>query len=79
MKPNRLLLAASQKPERGHNSNSVDVRKLKAYVLKIFPEQSLLRELVLNEPDELDVRELGWKINTWLRVFNKEDKTQVKQ
>lgn len=53
------------------NSKSVKLQRLKSFAEKL-PEQSLLRNLILAEPDEIDALEYVGKVGTWLKILEME-------
>ncbi|MDG7024971.1 MAG: hypothetical protein JRN45_10695 [Nitrososphaerota archaeon] len=50
----------------------VDIRALKRWVASSFGSSSLLRKVVLVEPDYLPAEELVGKIGTWLAILREE-------
>lgn len=50
----------------------VDIRALKTFVATKFGPPSILRKVMLAEPDRLPAEELIGKIGTWLAIL-KED------
>ena len=50
----------------------VDIRALKRSVTSSFGSSSLLRKVVLAEPDYLPAEELVGKIGTWLAILREE-------
>ena len=50
---------------------TVDVRRLKDFALRL-PRAAVLRDLLLTEDDELDVKEFIVKMDLWLKLLNRE-------
>jgi hypothetical protein len=50
----------------------VDIRALKQSVVTRFGPSSLLRKVILAEPDRLPAEELVGKIGTWLAILREE-------
>lgn len=50
----------------------VDIRALKSTVVAKFGPSSLLRKVMVSEPDHLPVEELIGKIGTWLAILREE-------
>jgi hypothetical protein len=50
----------------------VDIRALKQCVVTRFGPSSLLRKVILAEPDRLPAEELVGKIGTWLAILREE-------
>lgn len=46
----------------------VDVSKLKAFVLKDFPRDWVLKDIVLSEPDKMPALEFCAKVDVWLKL-----------
>lgn len=51
---------------------SLNIRKLKLFAFEKLPKQSLLREIILSEPDELDAHEFIVKVDVWLKLLKRE-------
>lgn len=57
----------------------LNIKPLKELVFKEFPPDSVLRDLILSEDDELTAEEFIVKTRTWLKLVNREfadDKAQ---
>lgn len=50
----------------------IDIRVLKHYVSTKFGSSSLLRKVIVAEPDYLPAEELVGKIGTWLAILREE-------
>jgi hypothetical protein len=50
----------------------VDIRALKRFVAAKFGVPSLLRKVMVVEPDHLPAQELVGKIGTWLAILREE-------
>lgn len=50
----------------------VDIRSLKRVAAKILPVDSILRKVLLSEPDSLEAREYLAKLGTWLLLLREE-------
>lgn len=50
----------------------VDIRALKGFVASKFGSSSLLRKVIVAEPDYLPAEELVGKIGTWLAILREE-------
>lgn len=56
---------------------SVDIRLLKDFAFAEIRRDSLLRELLLSERDELDAIEFIAKIDVWLKILRGSQKTET--
>lgn len=52
--------------------NRVVLRRLKRFAVDKLPSESLLRLVILEEPDELDVAAFLAKMGTWLLIAKEE-------
>ena len=52
--------------------NEVDIKALKNFVTARFGSSSLLRKVIVAEPDYLPAEELVGKIGTWLAILREE-------
>jgi len=50
----------------------VRITRLKDFAVNYLPKDSRLREVILNERDELDVNEFVAKIDVWLKLLKME-------
>jgi len=50
----------------------VRITRLKDFAVNSLPKDSRLREVILNERDELDVNEFVAKIDVWLKLLKME-------
>ncbi len=50
----------------------VDIRALKDFVTTKFGSTSLLRKVIVTEPDQLPAEEFIGKIGTWLAILREE-------
>ena len=50
----------------------VDIRALKTFVAAKFGPASILRKVLLAEPDRIPTEELIGKIGTWLAILREE-------
>ncbi len=55
--------------------NVVDVHPLKRTAAKILPDDSILRRVLLSEPDSLEAGEYVAKLGTWLVILREERTT----
>jgi hypothetical protein len=51
---------------------NIDIRVLKNFVSARFESSSLLRKVIVAEPDYLPAEELVGKIGTWLAILREE-------
>ncbi|MDG7007770.1 MAG: hypothetical protein JRN06_05965 [Nitrososphaerota archaeon] len=51
---------------------NIDIRVLKNFVSARFGSSSLLRKVIVAEPDYLPAEELVGKIGTWLAILREE-------
>jgi hypothetical protein len=60
----------AQRPQTrsASQSGTVDVRRLKDFALTL-PKGSSLKDLLVSEDDELDVREFLVKMGVWLKLL----------
>ncbi|MCD6241332.1 hypothetical protein J7K27_07440 [Candidatus Bathyarchaeota archaeon] len=54
------------------NNGKVNIRSLRKFVDETFPRNSVLRELILGEPDQINVQEFLTKMKIWLRLLRME-------
>ena len=52
----------------------VDIRGLKTFVVSKFGSRSLIRRVMLVEPDLIPAAEVVGKVGTWLAVLEEEDR-----
>lgn len=52
----------------------VDLHKLKAFALKELKSHPIIRDLILMEPDKVEVHEFLGKLPLWLGLLEKEGK-----
>ncbi|MCS4538988.1 MAG: hypothetical protein HYY67_09045 [Thaumarchaeota archaeon] len=57
---------ASRDPRR------INIRPLKELATKILPKDSVLREIILGDKDELGAEEYIAKVDIWLRLLGRE-------
>jgi hypothetical protein len=50
----------------------ISLRRIKSYALRL-PSESLLREILLREPDKIDALEFVVKVPVWLYLLEKEN------
>ncbi len=50
----------------------VVIRQLKRFAAERLPSESLLRHIILTEPDEIDALSFLAKLETWLMVAQRE-------
>jgi len=50
----------------------IDIRRLKTFAYDNLPRSSILRDLLLSEPDELPKTEFMVKIGLWLKISRRE-------
>jgi hypothetical protein len=50
----------------------VDIRSLKRLAEKILPNDSILRKVLLSEPDSLEARDYLPKLAKWLAILREE-------
>ena len=50
-------------------TRKVNLGRLKGFALESLPEHSILRALLLAEPDELEVAEFLAKMDVWLKLL----------
>ena len=50
----------------------VDIRRLKTFAYENLPRSSILRDLLLSEPDELPKTDFVVKIGLWLKISRRE-------
>ncbi len=50
----------------------VDIRSLKRLAARILPNDSILRKVLLSEPDSLDARDYLAKLGTWQALLREE-------
>lgn len=50
----------------------VDIRSVKGLAAKILPSDSILRRVLLSEPDEMEARDYLAKLGTWLVLLREE-------
>jgi len=55
----------------------VSIRGIKRLALEKLPADSHLRQLILEEPDNLDIREYPIKVGLWLRLNQIEDRSEA--
>ena len=55
----------------------VDLRPLKSYAKNSFHRGSVLRELILTEPDRMAAEEFIGRIGVWLRLLKIEQHTSI--
>jgi hypothetical protein len=53
----------------------ISLRRIKYYALRL-PSESLLREILLREPDKIDALEFVVKVPIWLYLLEKENETK---
>ena len=55
-------------------TKEVNIRSAKALVIKILPDDSVLRAVLTREPDSLPVSDFVAKLGTWLEILDEEVK-----
>jgi len=50
----------------------INIRRLKTFALANLPRSSILRDLLLSEPDELPKTDFIVKIGLWLKISRRE-------
>jgi hypothetical protein len=53
--------------------SKINIRKLKDFALEKFPRHFILRELLLDEREELSVAEFLSKLDLWLKLLKIEN------
>ncbi len=53
----------------------ISLRRIKYYALRL-PSESILREILLREPDKIDALEFVVKVPIWLYLLEKENETK---
>jgi len=56
-----------------NRNKTVNITILKRFALEKLPESSILRESILLENDEIEVKEFLGKLDVWLFLFKKEN------
>ncbi|HZW55024.1 MAG TPA: hypothetical protein VFF30_01925 [Nitrososphaerales archaeon] len=51
----------------------IDIRSLKARISEILPSASILRAVLIGEPDVLSPRDFIAKLGTWLDILEEEE------
>jgi hypothetical protein len=64
-----MLNEAIQQQKREY----IDMRSFKARVSEILPEGSLLRSVLIREPDMLSKSDFVAKLSTWLEILDEEE------
>ena len=52
----------------------VDIRALKGLATRILANDSILRRILMSEPDEMEPRDYLAKLGTWLAIMREEFK-----
>lgn len=52
------------------NPSKVNIQRLKDFALR-FPKESLIRDLITAEKDELEVTEFIAKMDLWLKILER--------
>lgn len=51
----------------------IDIRSLKTLATEILPSGSILREVLIREPDILSLHDFIAKLGTWLEILDAEE------
>ena len=51
---------------------TVDIRSLKELAMRIMPKESVLRDIIPGDKDELSAEEYIAKVDVWLRLLRRE-------
>lgn len=52
-------------------NNFINIEKLKTFAINNLPNDSVLRDLILLEPNMINVLDFCGKITLWLKMFDK--------